>query len=74
MAPGGREGALVRKTIFILKNVSSRTKMTNFNQTWYKSFLGKVLFKGEIITKIQKLSRIILKSSPEPQSHRARRA
>jgi hypothetical protein len=45
-----------------------QNQQANFNQTWYKSFLGEivqikgqVLFKGEIITKMQKFGDVIEK-------------
>jgi hypothetical protein len=58
-------GATIEKTIFtnvyVENNLLLQNQQTNFNQTWYKSSLGKgnflqikgqILFKGEILTKM----------------------
>jgi hypothetical protein len=63
--PRGSGGATIGKTIFsyvyIEKNLPLQNQQANFNQSWYKSFLGKVqikgqfLFKGKIITTFKNL-------------------
>jgi hypothetical protein len=56
--------------VFILKKNILQNKKANFNQTWYISSLGKgnskfikikgqVLFKGEMITKMEKWGGVI---------------
>jgi hypothetical protein len=63
--------------VFLLKNsLLLQTQQANFNQTWFKSSLskgnikivlikGQVLFKGEIITKMQKkIGEVIEKDFP----------
>jgi hypothetical protein len=61
---GATIGKTVFKYVYIEKNLLLQNQKANFNQTWCKSSLGKgnkvqVLFKGEIITKMQKFGEVI---------------
>jgi hypothetical protein len=63
-SPRGDNSKIVKNSE-ILKNLLLQNQLANFNQTWHKSSLGEgdsklfkikgqVLFKGEIISKMQK--------------------
>jgi hypothetical protein len=70
LSPRGDNSKRVKNTLKIFKNLLFQNQQANFNQTWYKSSLGigdsklfkirgQVLFKGEIITKLQKWGGVI---------------
>jgi hypothetical protein len=79
MIPGGREGPQLGKLYFEKKILFSRTsrpmsiKLGTYHP-WVKGilnlFMGQVLFKGEIIIKMQKFGEVIGNFFPrEPLSH-----